>query len=184
MRRPGLLAFSSVFGAISWNGTSLPSRWGIVLLPLLLLSTIPGPAEAQEVGKLQEMEVLGVVAHPGGQARVLLRSKNDKRGLSMVIGQFEAVGIALPLEGVTPPRPYTHDLIMTLLGHLEASLARAVITELKENTYYATLVLNVEGREVLIDSRPSDAVAMALRAGVPILATETVLDAQPTGGQP
>ncbi len=102
----------------------------------------------------------------------------------MFIGQFEAVGIALPLEGVTPPRPYTHDLILHLLRRFEAILTRAVITELKENTYYATLVLEVDGREVLIDSRPSDAVALALRAGAPILATETVLKARPPEGQP
>jgi bifunctional DNase/RNase len=63
-------------------------------------------------------------------------------------------------------------------------LVRAVITELKENTYYANLVLQVDGREVLVDSRPSDAVALALRVDAPILATETVLEAQPSGAQP
>jgi hypothetical protein len=130
------------------------------------------------------MEVLGVVADSGGQARILLRSKSDKRALSMVIGQFEAVGIALPLEGVTPPRPYTHDLFLELLRRFEATFTRVVITELKENTYYATLVLQVGGREVRIDSRPSDAIALALRVGAPIMATETVLAAQPPGAQP
>jgi len=63
-------------------------------------------------------------------------------------------------------------------------VARAVITELKENTYYATLVLQVDGREVQVDSRPSDAVALALRVGAPILAAEQVLEAQPQGAQP
>lgn len=163
--------------------SSRSRRW-VLLLPLLLFGTTASLGQAQEGGKLQEMEVLGVTADGRGQARILLRSKGDKRGLSMVIGQFEAVGIALPLEGVTPPRPYTHDLVLNLFRRLEVTLIKAVITELKENTYHANLVLQVEGREVLVDSRPSDAVALALRADAPILATETVLNAQPPGVQP
>jgi bifunctional DNase/RNase len=102
----------------------------------------------------------------------------------MVIGQFEAVGVALPLEGVTPPRPYTHDLILNLLRGFDATVARAVITELRENTYYADLVLVIDGREVVFDSRPSDAVALALRAGVPILATEEILEVRPRAPHP
>ncbi|MFQ5847775.1 MAG: bifunctional nuclease family protein [Candidatus Methylomirabilales bacterium] len=164
--------------------SSSPARRWVLVLPFLLLATTPRLGHAQEIGKLQEMEVLGVMADPGGQTRILLRSRRDKRGLSMIIGQFEAVGIALPLEGVTPPRPYTHDLILNLLHRFEATVARAVITELKENTFYATLVLQVHDREVLIDSRPSDAVALALRAGAPILATESVLAAQQAGAHP
>jgi uncharacterized protein len=163
---------------------SLPWRQGVLLLFVFLFSTTPRLAVAQETGKLQEMEVLGVMADPGGQARILLRSKSDRRGLSMVIGQFEAVGVALPLEGVTPPRPYTHDLILNLLRGFDATMARAVITELRENTYYADLVLVIDGREVVFDARPSDAVALALRAGVPILATEQVLEARPRAPQP
>lgn len=163
---------------------SLPWRHGVLLLFVFLLSTTPRITVAQETGKLQEMEVLGVMADPGGQARILLRSKSDRRGFSMVIGQFEAVGVALPLEGVTPPRPYTHDLILNLLRGFDATMARAVITELKENTYYADLVLVINGREVVFDSRPSDAVALALRAGAPILATEQVLEARPRALQP
>lgn len=163
--------------------SSLSRRW-VLLFSLLLCGITPGLTHAQETGTLHEMEVLGVIADPGGQARVLLRSKRDKRALSMAIGQFEAVGIALPLEGVTPPRPYTHDLLLDVLRRFQASVARAVITELKENTYYATLVLQVDGREVQVDSRPSDAVALALRVGAPILAAETVLEAQSQGAQP
>ena len=163
---------------------SSPSRHLVLLLSLLFLGTTPALGHAQEGGKLQEMEVLGVTADGRGQPRILLRSKSDKRGLTMVIGQFEAVGIALPLEGVTPPRPYTHDLILDLFRRFDVTLVRAVITELKENTYYANLVLQVDGREVLVDSRPSDAVALALRVDAPILATETVLEAQPSGAQP
>lgn len=163
---------------------SLPSRRWVVLFLFLVLTTAFGLGYAEKSDKLQEMEVLGVMADPGGQARILLRSKEKKRGLSMVIGQFEAVGVALPLEGVTPPRPYTHDLILNVLRGFNVTVARAVITELKENTYYADLVLIVDGREMVFDSRPSDAVALALRAGVPILATEEVLEARPRALQP
>lgn len=163
---------------------SLPSRPWVSLFLILVFSITPNLGNAQETEKLQEMEVLGVMADPGGQARILLRSKNDKRGLSMVIGQFEAVGVALPLEGLTPPRPYTHDLILNLLRGVDATMARVVITELRENTYYADLVLVINGREVVFDSRPSDAVALALRAGAPILATEEVLEARPRAPQP
>lgn len=163
--------------------SSRSCRWAPLFL-MVLIGAAPGLGHAQETPKLYEMEVLGVVGDPSGEARILLRSKSDRRELSMVIGQFEAVGIALPLEGVTPPRPYTHDLMLTLLHRFQATMTKAVITELKENTYIATLVLKVEGREVRIDSRPSDAVAMALRAGVPILATEAVLAVQPPGTQP
>ncbi len=158
-------------------------RWALLLLVFLFSST-PNLGYAQEAKKLQEMEVLGVMADPGGQARIILRSKNDKRGLSMVIGQFEAVGVALPLEGLTPPRPYTHDLILNLLRGVDATMARVVITELRENTYYADLVVVINGREVVFDSRPSDAVALALRAGAPILATEELLEAKPRAPQP
>jgi hypothetical protein len=154
------------------------------LFLLLLMGAMPPLGHAAEAGKLLEMEVLGVTADGQGQAQILLRSKSDKRGLSMVIGQFEAVGIALPLEGVTPPRPYTHDLILDFFRRFDVTLTRAVITALKDNTYYATLVLEVQGREVLVDSRPSDAVALALRVDAPILANETVLNVQPSEAQP
>ncbi len=163
---------------------SAPSRRWVLLFFLLFCGITSGLAHAQETGKLQEMEVLGVVVDPGGQARVLLRSKKDKRSLSMAIGQFEAVGIALPLEGVTPPRPYTHDLLLDVLRRFKASVTRVVITELRENTYYSTIVLQVDGREVQVDARPSDAVAIALRGGAPILAAEKVLEAQAQGARP
>lgn len=162
--------------------SSPAARW-ILLLALLLCVATPSAREAQETGMLQEMEVLGVTADGRGQAQILLRSKLDKRGLSMAIDPFAAVGIALPLEGVTPPRPYTHDLILDLFRHFHVTLTRAVITQLKDNTYYATLVLDVDGREVLVDSRPSDAVALALRVNAPILAAEGLLNAQPSETQ-
>jgi len=152
--------------------SNAPIRWGVFLTALMLLLHTPPALSAEENRELQEMEVLGVSADPGGQLRLLLRGKADKRGITMYIGQFEAVGIALPLEGVEPPRPYTHDLILNLLKSLQATLTKVVINDLKGSTYYATLYLQVNGREIRMDSRPSDAVALALRARAPILAAE------------
>ena len=147
-------------------------RWWVFSTVLMLLLNTPPTLQAEENQKLQELEVLGVSADPGGQLRLLLRGKTDKRGITMYIGQFEAIGIALPLEGVEPPRPYTHDLILNLLKSLRATLTKVVISDLKGNTYYATLYLQVNGREIRMDSRPSDAIALALRAKAPILAAE------------
>jgi len=119
------------------------------------------------------MEVVGVGAdRETGGPLVYLRGKGDKRELFMSIGPFEAQGIILPLQGVTLPRPYTHDLMLEALQRLQARVARVVITELRGSTYIANLVLDVQGREVVLDARPSDAIALALRASAPILAAE------------
>jgi bifunctional DNase/RNase len=119
------------------------------------------------------MEVMGVQADPqSGAPLVFLRGKQDKRELAMFIGPFEAQAIALPLQGIRPPRPYTHDLMLDALHRLQAKVKRVVITELRENTYFAQVVLEVRGQELVLDSRPSDAVALALREEVPILAAE------------
>jgi len=129
----------------------------------------PGPTGAQEV------EVMGVVVDPQTrQPLVLLQGKRDQRSLAMAIGQFEATGIAVPLQGVTPPRPLTHDLMLTLLGDLRARLVSIVITDLRDDVYYARLHLDVQGTPLLVDSRPSDAIALALRAKVPILVEDRV----------
>ena len=118
----------------------------------------------------QEAEVTGVVLDPQTrQPVVLLQGKRDRRSLAMSIGHFEANGIAIPLQGVNPPRPMTHDLMLNLLADLKASLKRIVITDLKGDVYYAQLHLDVQGSALQVDSRPSDAIALALRAKVPIL---------------
>jgi bifunctional DNase/RNase len=125
----------------------------------------------------QEAEVAGVVLDPPTrQPMVVLQGKRDRRNLVMAIGPFEATGIALALQGVTPPRPMTHDLIMTLLGDLKASLQRIVITDLRDDVYYALLFLDVNGTVLRVDSRPSDAIALALRAKVPILVEDRVFE--------
>ncbi len=143
---------------------------------LLFLITIPpwaGGGLAAEPVKSQEMEVLGVAADPNsGQPMVLLRGKEDRRELTMFIGPFEAQSIMAPLQRFQPPRPLTHDLLLNVIGKLKAKVKKVVITDLKENTYYALLHLEAGGSEVTVDSRPSDAIALALRAGVPIYAEE------------
>jgi bifunctional DNase/RNase len=125
----------------------------------------------------QEAEVSGVLVDPQSrQPLVVLQGKRDRRNLVMSIGPLEAERIALPLQGVTPPRPLTHDLILNLLGDLKASLRRIVITDLKDDVYYALLHVETPSGVFRIDSRPSDAIALALRARVPILVEDRVFD--------
>jgi bifunctional DNase/RNase len=132
----------------------------------------PGPG-----GGPQEAEVAGVFMDPQTrQPALALQSKRDKRSLFLAIGHFEAERIIIPLQGVTPPRPLTHDLMLTLLGELKASLSRVVITDLKNDIYYALLYLDVGGSVLKIDARPSDAIALALRAKVPILVEDRVFE--------
>jgi len=141
-------------------------------------------------GPLYEMEVMGVAPDPtSGAPVVYLRGKEDKRELAMFIGPFEAQGIILPLERMRLPRPYTHDLMLETIHRLHARVKRVVITEMRENTYFANLVLDAQGQEVILDSRPSDAIALALREDVPILAAEQVFarpfpDGRPEGRKP
>jgi len=121
------------------------------------------------------MEVMGVALdQPSGQPVVILRSREDRRELTIFIGPAEAQGIALPLQGQRLPRPYTHDLFTALLRQLDAAVVKVVITDLRENTFFATIILRAQGREIELDSRPSDAIAIALRENVPILADERV----------
>jgi bifunctional DNase/RNase len=129
----------------------------------------------------QEAEVIAVVVDPRTQTpAVLLQGKRDGRQLAMAIGPAEATGIAVPLQGVTPPRPLTHDLFLTLFGRLKVSLTRVVITDLRDDIYYATVHLAGNGGEMTLDSRPSDAIALAIRARVPVLVEDRVFD---KGGQ-
>ena len=155
-------------------------------LASLLLAFPPAPAFPQNASPApQEMEVLGVATdQQSGQPMVLLRGKTDRRALTMVIDPSAAIGIALPLQGVTPPRPFTHDLLLTVLRRAGLTLERVIITDLKENTYFATLILRRGTEPLEIDSRPSDAIALALRAGAPILAAEAALKAPPEEKSP
>jgi bifunctional DNase/RNase len=140
----------------------------------ILLSAIAWAAETQKTdGILYEMEVMGVAPDPtSGMPQVFLRTKQDKRELSMFIGPMEAQGIALPLQRIQPPRPYTHDVMLEAIHRLQARVKRVVITELRDNTFFANLILDSQGKEVVLDCRPSDAIALALREQAPILAAE------------
>lgn len=108
---------------------------------------------------------------------ILLRSKDDKRTLPIFIGAPEAQSIALHMDHVTVPRPLTHDLMKTILDNLECRMKRVEICALKENTYFAKLILEWNGMESEIDGRPSDGIALALRFNAPIYAAEEVMDA-------
>ncbi len=123
------------------------------------------------------MEVKGLMMDPGSSVPiVILRSEEHSRILPIWIGIFEANAIALKLEGIEPPRPMTHDLLVNFMGDIDCSIARVAIHDLVDNTFFAQIFVQVDGEERIIDSRPSDAIALALRAEVPIYVAETVLE--------
>jgi uncharacterized protein len=133
---------------------------------------VPAPAAA-----LHEVDVVAVMFDERTQQPVVvLESRRDKRALTMAIGLAEATGIAAPLRGVTPPRPLTHDLFLTLFGRLKVSLKRVVITDFRDDIYYALVHLTAGGTDMTLDARPSDAIALALRAKVPVFVEQRVLD--------
>ncbi len=103
---------------------------------------------------------------------VVLEERDGSRWLPIWIGSAEASSIALQIESVQTPRPNTHDLANRLISGLEGEVERAVVDDLRDGTYYATLMLRSHGRRIEIDSRPSDAIAIALRAGAPIFVRE------------
>jgi bifunctional DNase/RNase len=125
----------------------------------------------------QEVTVVGLlVDEQTSQPTIVLQGKRDRRTFAMAIGPAEAAGIAFPLQKLTPPRPLTHDLFLTLFGRLQVTVTKAVITDLRDNTFYATLYLSANGTPLELDSRPSDAIALALRAKAPIFAEDRVFD--------
>jgi hypothetical protein len=107
---------------------------------------------------------------------VMLKEKTSSRYLPIWIGHFEADAIAIPMQNVPVPRPLTHDLLGNVIESLGATVSRVIINELSDETFYAKLVVHVGERDVEIDSRPSDAIALAIRAKVPIFVEEAVLD--------
>ena len=122
-----------------------------------------------------EMKVRGLALDPvSNMPIIILRDDEEKRSLPIWIGIPEANAIALELEKVAPPRPLTHDLIKNILEAMEARVLKVVVTDLRDNTFYAVLHLRVGGAEYTVDSRPSDAIALALRVGAPIFVHEDV----------
>ena len=121
-----------------------------------------------------QVDILGLSTSPssGGAYALILKEVNGLRRLPIIIGAFEAQSIALEMEGIKPPRPLTHDLLKNVMESLGASLHDVYISELKDGTFYAKL--NLDSQEV--DSRPSDAIALAVRYGAPIYVADKVMD--------
>lgn len=123
------------------------------------------------------MDLIGVrIEYPTQQPIVLLREARGGRYLAIWIGRAEATAIAYALEGVAAPRPFTHDLLRITTEVLGGQVARVTVTELRDNVYYADLVLSQDGKELHVSSRPSDAIALAARTSAPLYATPEVLD--------
>ncbi len=126
-----------------------------------------------------QCEILGLSSSPstGGAYAILLREISAARRLPIIIGAFEAQAIALEIEGIKPPRPLTHDLLKHMIDNLGATIIEIIIDELRENTFYAKIVLEVSGLTNEVDARPSDAIALAVRARSPIYVAEAVMEA-------
>ncbi len=107
---------------------------------------------------------------------IILRDEAGDRVLPIWVGIFEANAIALQIENVATPRPMTHDLLRNVIQDLDGAVQKVVVSELKENTFFAVIHLEVRGEPVLIDARPSDAIALALRTKAPIYVEEDVID--------
>ena len=126
-----------------------------------------------------QCEILGLSSSPstGGAYAILLKEFEGNRRLPIIIGAFEAQAIALEIEGIKPPRPLTHDLLKQLTDNLGAAIIEIVVDELRENTFYAKVILEASGLVQEIDARPSDAIALAVRAEAPIFVANSVMEA-------
>ncbi len=125
---------------------------------------------------LIKMTVRGIALDPiTNMPIIILKDPEERRALPIWVGIFEANAIALELEKVSTPRPMTHDLLKNILEGLGITVQQVIVNDLKENTFYATIELNYNGNVVSIDSRPSDAIALALRVNAPIFVTENVV---------
>jgi len=124
-----------------------------------------------------EMTIKGLMVDPiTNMPIIILRDKDGQRVLPIWVGVFEANAIALQMENVTTQRPMTHDLLKNVISDLKADIEKIVVCDLKENTFYALIYLVVNGEPVAIDARPSDAIALALRAQAPIFVEDRVID--------
>ena len=125
-----------------------------------------------------QCEILGLSSSPstGGAYAILLREIDGNKRLPIIIGAFEAQAIALEIEGIKPPRPLTHDLLKQLTDSLGATVIEIVIDELRDNTFYAKIILEVSGFSQEIDARPSDAIALAVRSQAPIYVAASVME--------
>jgi uncharacterized protein len=128
-----------------------------------------------------EMSIKGLMVDPiSNMPIVILRDKEGSRTLPIWVGMFEANAIALQIENIATPRPMTHDLLRNVIHDLKASVEKIVVCDLQDGTFYALIYLRVNGESLAIDSRPSDAIALALRSRAPIFVEETVIDSAKT----
>ncbi|MFQ5743263.1 MAG: bifunctional nuclease family protein [Acidobacteriota bacterium] len=124
-----------------------------------------------------EMKIKGLMVDPvTNMPIVILKDEEEERVLPIWVGIFEANAIALRMEKIDTPRPMTHDLLRDLLQKLDARVEKIVVTDLRDNTYFAHIHLYIDGGEQVLDSRPSDAIALALRADAPIFVEQEVLE--------
>jgi len=125
---------------------------------------------------MREMVIYGVSFDlVGKQPIVLLKTADGNKFLPIWIGHPEAAAILMKLQNASTPRPMTHDLVTDMLEQLDATVVRITVTELRESTFYASITVQTNGNEIEIDSRPSDAIALAVRSGAPIYAAEEVI---------
>ncbi|HEX2445628.1 MAG TPA: bifunctional nuclease family protein [Vicinamibacterales bacterium] len=123
-----------------------------------------------------EMTIKGLMIDPiTNMPIIILRDKDGQRVLPIWVGVFEANAIALQIENVATPRPMTHDLLKNVIQDLKAEIQKVVVSDLRENTFYAIIYLDSQGETVAIDARPSDAIALALRAHAPIYVEDSVI---------
>ena len=123
-----------------------------------------------------EMKVRGVALDPvSSMPIIILRDEEDKRSLPIWIGIPEANAIALELEKITTPRPLTHDLIKNILEALDARVIKVEVNDLRDNTFFAVIHLRLGSADITVDSRPSDAIALALRVACPIFVDDEVV---------
>ncbi|NOQ97558.1 MAG: hypothetical protein GQ561_05275 [Calditrichae bacterium] len=123
-----------------------------------------------------EVNVNGIFLTQSQASGIILKEKNGERTLPIVIGEYEAQSIALGLENIKPPRPITHDLTLSILESCGVTMDSVLITELKNNTYYAVIRLKRKLKYWDVDARPSDAIAMAVRSTIPIFVDEDVMN--------
>jgi bifunctional DNase/RNase len=125
---------------------------------------------------MKEMTLYGVSFEPiGKQPIVLLKTADDDKFLPIWIGHPEAAAILMKLQGASPPRPMTHDLLNEVITELQGEIVKVEVTELKDNIFHARITIIQDGREVEIDSRPSDAIALAVRCDARIFAADDVI---------